>query len=115
MALDEHRCHHESDWAVVKDHVGDMAIDLKAVLKMLRGNGAPGLITRMALLEQTLEKAHERLDVACNTLAQVSDKADQCDRNDAALKSLTKVVWWVLSPTLVVIIAGVVKMSFFGG
>lgn len=59
---DHDKCLHESDWAIMKDHVGEMKGDLKTVLKMLRGNGEPGIVTKLALQEQCLKKLHERLD-----------------------------------------------------
>ena len=58
----DHECLHEADWAVFRDHQTDMGRDLKLVLRMLRGNGEPGIVTKLALQEQCLKKLHERLD-----------------------------------------------------
>lgn len=60
--MSDHECLHEADWAVFRDHQTDMSRDLKMVLKMLRGNGEPGIVTKMALQEQCMKKLHERLD-----------------------------------------------------
>jgi len=59
---DEHECIHEDKWAVQADRQADMAQDLKLVLKMLRGNGEAGIITKLALQEQCMKKLHERID-----------------------------------------------------
>ena len=72
---EEHKCIHESDWAITRDHVRDMGADLKLVLKMLRGNGDNGLITEIALIKQSLKRLHERIDENDKSIKNINTKA----------------------------------------
>jgi len=47
-------CNKEADIAVIKADVGTMKDDIKAIKASILGNGAPGLTTRAAKLEQSV-------------------------------------------------------------
>lgn len=55
-------CKHETDIALIKDRVKDMGADVKATLATLRGNGVPGLVTRVAVNEKSLGDDEKRMN-----------------------------------------------------
>jgi hypothetical protein len=112
---DDHKCLHESDWAIFKDHQSDMARDLKMVLKILRGNGEDGLLTKFALQTQCVKKLHKRLDKFEAAMIEISKKASQCDDNTKSIVRIWKVLTWVGGPTTLALWAGIIKYLFFGG
>ncbi len=52
----DHRCIHEEEIILLKDHDRDMGGDVKKILRLLQGNGSIGIITRQELHEQSLKR-----------------------------------------------------------
>jgi hypothetical protein len=96
--MGEHDCLHESDWAVMQDHVHSIGKDLKDVIKLLRGNGEHGIITKLALQKQCIDKLHERLDTIENDMRAIRNKT-----------------WGVITVVAITIVVSVIKIAFFGG
>lgn len=49
-------CRHEEEIILMKDHVKDIGVDTKKILKRMDGNGSPGIMTRLALTEQSVSR-----------------------------------------------------------
>jgi hypothetical protein len=82
----------------MKDHVHDIGRDLKDVVKLLRGNGEHGIITKLALQKQCIDKLHERLDAIETDMRAVRNKT-----------------WGVITVVAITIVVSVIKIAFFGG
>ena len=114
MGEGEHRCIHETDWVITKEHIHDIALDLKMVLKTLRGNGEPGLLTKLALQEQCLKKLHDGLDYLIIDLDKMKSRSEICIGNDKSISRIWNTLGWVGGPTTVILWAGIIKYMFFG-
>jgi hypothetical protein len=50
--MDDHKCQHEGDLAVIKDSVKRIDETTTGIFKILNGNGETGLVTKVALNQQ---------------------------------------------------------------
>ena len=71
----DHRCIHEEEIILLKDHVKDMGVDTKKILKLLQGNGTAGLITKQALHEQSLKRLWSTVKWASGSLFTIATLA----------------------------------------
>ena len=55
MGEDNHICRHESKLVLMEDHVKDIGRDTKNNNDIIFGNGKPGLLTRIGLVEQSIK------------------------------------------------------------
>ena len=54
--MDEHKCMHEVDFALMSKSLEENTRDTKEILRMVKGNGGPGLLTNQALLKQSISR-----------------------------------------------------------
>lgn len=54
--MDKHQCKYEKEMAVLHENVETIKENTKQILKTLNGNGATGLITKVALNRQSISR-----------------------------------------------------------
>lgn len=53
----DHQCLHETDLAIIKERLPRIEEKIDKITDLLKGNGGEGLITKIALFKQSLNKA----------------------------------------------------------
>jgi hypothetical protein len=63
----------------IDEDMGAITVDISRINKVLRGNGTPGVITRLELVEQALEDRPSCAEVA-DIKARISERAKAADK-----------------------------------